>query len=100
MTNETVDTNIFKSLPCLCICMWLNRLTITITTLVKMSEELTLQDCKKCQKGFGIVMGTLHHITSVAKRNIQGVVVVLAGCNRNRCLITSKDDWCKYCTVG
>ena len=100
MTNEIVDANIFESLPCLRIRVWLYRLTISITTLNKMSEVLTLWDCEKCQKGYGIAMGTPHRITNVAKRNIQGVVVVLAGRNRNCSLITSKDDWCKHRTVG
>ena len=99
MTNETVDANIFESLPCLRIRVWLCWLTISITTPDKMSEDFTLQDCKKFQKGYGIVMGMPHRITNVAKRNIQGVVVVLAGRNRNRSLITSKDDWCKHRTV-
>ena len=100
MMNETVDTEIFESLPCLCICVWLYQLTISITTPNKMSKVLTLQDCKKCQNGYSIVMGTPHCITKIAKRNIQRVIVILAGCNRNCGLVASKDDRCKHHTVG
>ena len=92
MTNETVDAKIFGSWPCLRIRAWLYRLTISITTPNKMSEVLTLWDCEKCQKGYGIAMGTLHRITNIAKRNIQRVIVILAGRNRNRGLATSEDD--------
>ena len=98
--NETVDAEIFGSLPCLHIRAWLYQLTISITTLNKMSEVLTLRDCKKCQKGYGIAMGMPHRVMNIAKRNIQWVIVILAGRNRNCGLVASKDDWCKHRTVG